>query len=200
MSRIHITGASGTGTTTLGHALAGRLRIPHFDSDDYYWIPTVPPYQIKRDPSIRDARLTEDLAGHSAWVWSGSVSSWAIDPPMTSCVFLTVPRDLRVARLRARERGRQFPYVSRAELESELEEFLEWAASYEAQATWAVGLCNATKRGWRACRFRCCASTATRRRNNGWSWCWLPSVTDWPRTQATSPTATWAWYSPIRER
>lgn len=35
--RIHILGASGAGTTTLGHALAERLPHVHLDSDDYFW-------------------------------------------------------------------------------------------------------------------------------------------------------------------
>src|SRR5690606_11076814 len=102
MPRIHIPGASGTGTTTLGRALAGRLRVPHFDSDAYYWIPTVPPFRIKRDSATRDVRLAEDLACFDAWVWSGSALSWAIVLPVTLCVFLTVPRELRLERLRAR--------------------------------------------------------------------------------------------------
>ena len=41
--RIHILGASGSGTTTLGRALAERLQCPHFDADDYFWVPTDPP-------------------------------------------------------------------------------------------------------------------------------------------------------------
>ena len=52
-------GAAGTGTTTLGAHLSGRLRIPHFDSDAYFWIPGVPPYRTKRDKAMRDARLDE---------------------------------------------------------------------------------------------------------------------------------------------
>ena len=42
--RIHILGASGSGTTALGQALAEHLRCPHFDTDDYFWLPTDPPY------------------------------------------------------------------------------------------------------------------------------------------------------------
>jgi adenylate kinase family enzyme len=131
MPRIHITGASGTGTTTLGRALAGRLRVPHFDSDDYYWIPTVPPFRIKRDSATRDARLAEDLARFDAWVWSGSALSWAVDPALTLCVFLTVPRELRIERLRARELASRGPYDDPATSDEELAEFLAWAASYE---------------------------------------------------------------------
>jgi hypothetical protein len=37
IKRIHILGASGSGTTTLGHALAARLQCPHFDTDAYFW-------------------------------------------------------------------------------------------------------------------------------------------------------------------
>jgi len=38
IQRIHILGASGSGTTTLGRALAERLQCPHFDTDDYFWL------------------------------------------------------------------------------------------------------------------------------------------------------------------
>jgi ABC-type dipeptide/oligopeptide/nickel transport system ATPase subunit len=40
--RIHLMGASGTGVTTLGRALADALAIPHHDTDDYFW---QPPYR-----------------------------------------------------------------------------------------------------------------------------------------------------------
>lgn len=33
--RIHILGASGSGTTTLGKALSDKLRYKHFDTDNY---------------------------------------------------------------------------------------------------------------------------------------------------------------------
>jgi len=39
-SRIHLTGASGCGVTTIGRALATRLALPVPDTDDYYWLPT----------------------------------------------------------------------------------------------------------------------------------------------------------------
>jgi adenylate kinase family enzyme len=43
LRRIHITGASGAGVTTLGRASANALAIPHHDTDDYFWQPTRPP-------------------------------------------------------------------------------------------------------------------------------------------------------------
>jgi adenylate kinase family enzyme len=34
IQRIHILGASGSGTTTLGRALGEHLQYPHFDTGD----------------------------------------------------------------------------------------------------------------------------------------------------------------------
>jgi len=47
--RIHITGASGSGTTTLGIALAKKYGIKHFDTDYFYWEKTTVPFAKKRD-------------------------------------------------------------------------------------------------------------------------------------------------------
>ena len=135
MPRIHVTGGAGTGTTTLARALSGRLRIPHFDSDDYFWIPGVPPYRIKREPQERNRRIAEDLAGFDDWAWSGSALSWGheSDDRLTLCVFLTLPAELRLARLRAREERdhRDLPFVTPEENAAELRDFMAWAEQYE---------------------------------------------------------------------
>ncbi|MEC2176437.1 hypothetical protein P9G41_17400, partial [Bacillus amyloliquefaciens] len=36
-NKIHILGASGVGTSTLGVALSKHLPHTHLDTDDYYW-------------------------------------------------------------------------------------------------------------------------------------------------------------------
>ena len=74
--RVHIVGASGSGTTTLGLALASRLEIPHFDIDDYYWIPTDPPYREPRPSEERLPLLEPRLRASDAWVLSGSLVGW----------------------------------------------------------------------------------------------------------------------------
>jgi len=56
--RIHIFGASGSGTSSLAAALAARHGHRHVDTDDYFWLPTEPPYQ---QPRRRGAR-------HEAWL------------------------------------------------------------------------------------------------------------------------------------
>ncbi len=37
MNKIHIFGASGSGTSTLGAALSNELSYTHLDTDDYFW-------------------------------------------------------------------------------------------------------------------------------------------------------------------
>src|SRR5215831_19118831 len=70
--RIHILGASGSGTTTLGRALAARLQCAHLDTDDYFWLPTDPPYTQQRERTERAQLLMGDLTAQDAWVVSGS--------------------------------------------------------------------------------------------------------------------------------
>ena len=73
--RLHITGASGTGTTTLGAALSRELGWRHLDADDFYWMPTEPPFKEKRDPDARVALLHAELYGHEDVVLSGSIGT-----------------------------------------------------------------------------------------------------------------------------
>jgi adenylate kinase family enzyme len=124
--RIHVTGASGAGTTTLGRALAAELGCPHFDSDDYFWLPTDPPCATKREAKERNRMLLTDLRGIAACVESGSLLSWSeeITALFDAVVFLWIPQAIRLARLRAREL---------AEIGRVDEDFMEWAKSYDVE-------------------------------------------------------------------
>ena len=42
--RIHVLGASGSGTSSLAAAIARRHGHRHLDTDDFFWMPTDPPY------------------------------------------------------------------------------------------------------------------------------------------------------------
>lgn len=122
--RIHITGAAGAGCTTLGKALAERLEVPLLDTDDYFWQPTVPLYQTRREPAERNASLARDLAASPRCVVSGSVMLWDsnLDDAFDLVVFLRVPDEVRMARLIARETER---------FGTPDPEFIAWAATYE---------------------------------------------------------------------
>ena len=106
--RVHILGAAGSGTTTLGQALAERLAVPHFDTDDYFWIKTPIPYTQKRPEAERVAMMQADLTRRPAWVLSGSLCDWGdpLIPLFTLVVFLWIPADLRLRRLEEREIAR----------------------------------------------------------------------------------------------
>ena len=141
--RILITGASGSGTTTLGRVLATRLRCAFYDADDYYWLPSDPPFQRKQEPGIRASRLLEALQNASATVLAGSILNWGveIEDSFSLIVFLTVPAEIRVARLRERELQR-FGRVDPA--------FLAWAAQYDAGTL--EGRSRSKHEGWLAKR------------------------------------------------
>jgi adenylate kinase family enzyme len=122
--RMLITGASGSGTSTLGRALAEKLDCTYFDADDYFWLPTKPPFTQKRDRALRLALLLEALGQAQSAVVAGSIVDWGaeLENSFTSIVFLTVPAPIRVERLRKREI---------AQLGHADPLFLEWAAQYD---------------------------------------------------------------------
>ncbi len=127
--RIHIFGASGAGTTTLGRALASALETQHFDTDDFYWYPTDPPFREKRPVPERRALMRQIFLPRRDWVLSGSLDSWSegIDRRFTHAVYLDVDTETRLTRLRAREAWRLNDPAERPEMEA----FLEWAAAYD---------------------------------------------------------------------
>ena len=59
LERVHIFGAAGCGSSTLGWALARRLGFQHLDIDDFYWRPTTPAFQAKRTTPERLHLLLE---------------------------------------------------------------------------------------------------------------------------------------------
>src|SRR2546425_10734807 len=72
-NRIHIVGASGSGTTSLAIEMATRYGHRHLDTDDYFWLPTIPPYREKRPREERPALLRAAAGESKAWEASGSL-------------------------------------------------------------------------------------------------------------------------------
>src|SRR6266404_5986241 len=106
--RIHITGASGTGTTTLGQALTSRLGYAFLDADDYFWEATSPPFQTKRAKEDRLRMVTDAITRSSSFILSGSICGWGqtVEDYFDLIVYLYIPSPLRLARLREREISR----------------------------------------------------------------------------------------------
>jgi adenylate kinase family enzyme len=133
--RIHITGASGAGVTSLGRALADALAVVHHDTDDYFWRPTNPPYSEMREIADRLRLMREVFLDRPDWVLSGSFDGWGdpIVPFFDVVIFLYVPTAIRLERLRARESQRLGPeaVAPGGSMHQQAEKFFEWASHYD---------------------------------------------------------------------
>ena len=138
-NRIHIFGAAGSGTTTLGKSLSERLNIPHLDTDDYFWEDTEIPYTRKQEQTKRIELLKTDLEKYPEWALSGSLCGWGdfAIPMFTFAVFLWIPEDLRLSRLKEREVihfGKE-ALAPGGWFHEHHTAFMEWAAQYDSAGT-----------------------------------------------------------------
>lgn len=133
--RIHILGASGSGTTSLASALAAKHGHRHLDTDDFFWLPTEPPFQTPRPREVRLTRLRAALVESPAWVLSGSLCGWGdpLIPQFELVVFLAVSTETRMERLRARELKRygREAIAPGGSMHQAHVAFMEWAARYD---------------------------------------------------------------------
>lgn len=151
--KIHIFGASGSGVTTLGEKLSEHLQIPYFDTDFYYWEKSEPPFTVRRNPQLRNEMIISDMRMYESWILGGSVNSWGEDlfRPFDLAVFLWIPGEVRLERLRKREFQRygDIIYTDPARNRQYLN-FIQWASEYdsggltsrtiEAHEKWMSGL------------------------------------------------------------
>jgi len=131
---IHIFGASGSGTTTLGRAIAEKTGYTFLDSDDYIWTPTDPPFTALRTHAERLPLLQRDLERIENAVVSGSLVGWGdpLIPRFTLAVRLIVPHDVRMARIERREQERYGDRIlPGGDMYQIHRDFLQWAAGYE---------------------------------------------------------------------
>jgi len=116
--------------------LAERLGVPFHDTDQFYWLPTEPPFRDKRDVPERRRLLRAALSQSESWVLSGSLCSWGSEfvPDFTLVVFVELDAVIRMQRLREREE-RRFG-AERLQPGGDMHDahvaFMTWAAHYEA--------------------------------------------------------------------
>ncbi|OKP77875.1 hypothetical protein A3844_29205 [Paenibacillus helianthi] len=130
-SKIHILGASGSGTSTLGRALAEHLPHLHLDSDDYFWAHK---YTKQTEINERLRTIHRDLDQKEPWILSGAVCGWGdgLRPWFDLVVFLWIPGEIRLERLRAREALRYGAEIlPGGSMFDEVQTFMEWAALYD---------------------------------------------------------------------
>jgi adenylate kinase family enzyme len=133
-NRIHILGASGSGTTTLAQALSNKLGYIHIDTDNYYWKPTKLPFQEARKIEERQELLEKDLKKHKNWILSGSLCGWGdfLIPYFDLVIYLWIPKELRMGRLKEREKQRYGEIIEvDGVMHDRHKEFIDWAAQYD---------------------------------------------------------------------
>jgi adenylate kinase family enzyme len=143
MARIHILGASGSGTSTLGFAVARRLGAPHTDSDSLYWLPTDRPFTTPRPVEDRQALLAHRLPVTGHWVFSGAATKWGapLEPRYDLVVFLRLDPAIRMDRLRRREAARWGARIQPGGDMAVLNAaFITWAAAYDTAGSLRSGL------------------------------------------------------------
>jgi adenylate kinase family enzyme len=132
--KIHIFGASGSGTTTLAAAVAARFGHRHIDVDDFFWEVTDPPFRSMRPVPIRQRMLADALDAHPRWALSGSLCGWGdiFIPRFELVIFLHIPGAVRMSRIMARERQRYGDAIREGgAMRVHHLEFIEWAAQYD---------------------------------------------------------------------
>lgn len=131
--RIYITGASCAGVTTLGQNLALQLGARHADVDDFFWMPTNPPFTTKREVNER-VPLIQQALGDDDWVLTGSCMVWgeALLAHVDLIVFVDTATPVRLERLAAREKER---FGDRIAPGGDMHEihvaFKAWASQYD---------------------------------------------------------------------
>ena len=136
--KIHIMGASCAGSTTLGKTLSERLGFPYFDTDTYFWEISDPLFTIRCNPDERNQTIKRDLARQDSWILGGSVINWGQEwkDMFDLVVFLYIPREIRMQRLREREIVRYGDSIfTDHEQASKYQAFTEWAYGYDDNTT-----------------------------------------------------------------
>lgn len=131
---IHIFGASGSGTTTLGDKICRELGYTLMDTDDYFWMPTDPKFTTKRPIQDRVCLMRRIMEMSQNVVISGSLTDWGdvLIPSFTLAIRIEMEQSLRLERIRQRE---QHKFGSRIEPGGDMYEinraFMEWAKRYD---------------------------------------------------------------------
>lgn len=130
--KIHILGASGSGTSTLGSSLSKVLPHTHLDTDDYFWTTK---FTKQREVPKRREILEKDLLLNENWILSGAVCGWGdnFKSYFDLVIFLWVPQDIRLERLKQREYERYGSQILTGGSKYEQSKtFLEWASLYDS--------------------------------------------------------------------
>ena len=131
---IHIYGASGAGTSTIGKKICDEMGYFFMDTDDYFWMPTDPAYTTKREIKERLCMMHKDIDKAENVVISGSLVDWGDEliPQFTLAVRVVTDTDIRISRLRKRESESFGARIEAGgDMYAEHQEFIAWAGEYD---------------------------------------------------------------------
>lgn len=131
---IHIFGASGAGTSTLGQAISNKYGHKWLDTDNYFWCPTDPPFTVKRECNERIRLLLSDIEKNDTCVISGSLCDWGdvFIPKFDLCIWIKTPTAVRIERLKNREYARFGKRIlPGGDMYVDHTNFIEWAKTYD---------------------------------------------------------------------
>lgn len=101
---IYITGASGSGTSTLGNAIKNLFNINLIESDDITMLPTDPPFQFPRPKEERLSLLRQQIQKNQWNVIVGSINDWGNEVIEEADMFILLYVDFAVREERIRHR------------------------------------------------------------------------------------------------
>ena len=148
MNIIHIVGASGAGTTTLGQALERENAYKWLDTDGFFWMPTDPPFVQSLPHEERVKLMTAAMRKNPKCVISGSLCGWGdvFIPKFDLVVFVDTPTDIRIKRLEKREAERFGERIRKGgDMYENHIEFTEWAKGYDTSDD---GRCRKVHEEW----------------------------------------------------
>jgi len=136
--KIHIMGASGSGTTTMGEWISKAFGHTHLDTDDYFWEDTDPPYTTKRSVDERLNLLDEQIMFKDDVVLTGSLCGWGdvLVEEFDLLIYINTPSDVRVKRLKQREFEKFGNRIFEGgDMYDTHEEFISWTKRYDTAGT-----------------------------------------------------------------
>ena len=135
MSRIiYITGASGTGTSSLGELIEKKFDVNLIESDEITMLPTDPPFQFPRPKVERLPLLKERMQDDKVNVIVGSINDWGNEIIQKADMFILLYADfdIRKERIKKREQARfGQKLVENKMVKTNYERLIEWTSQYD---------------------------------------------------------------------
>jgi len=134
VNRIHILGATGSGTTTLAQALEREHGYKWLCTDHAFWSPTHIPFVSPRPREERIPLIAAALEENPKWALAGSLCGWGdvFIPKFELVVYLYTPAEIRKERIKKREYERYGERIREGGDMFDIHvDFVEWAMTYD---------------------------------------------------------------------